>query len=100
MVRVHGLCIDHWMVIELKDHPFGDFFHANYPLAISTDDSGVFNITLTNEYHIIAETFQLGRRGLFAMAERAVDLTFATEQEKQVLRLQFAQLKQNLISDL
>lgn len=40
-------------------HHFKDFWGAGHPVALCTDDSGVFNTSLSAEMHLAASTFAL-----------------------------------------
>ncbi len=46
-------------VKSVKEHPFGIFFRYRYRVTLNTDDRLMSNITLTDEYHVAAETFHL-----------------------------------------
>jgi adenosine deaminase len=68
------------------DHHFGQFYAANHPVVLCTDDSGVFATTLSQEYAIAAASFGLDQQQLIELASRAVEYCFCSEQEKQQLR--------------
>ncbi|KAG0648875.1 Adenosine deaminase A [Hyphodiscus hymeniophilus] len=68
------------------DHHFGWWKETECPIALSTDDVGVFGSTLSNEYALIAEHFGLGRKEICELARSAIDITFADEEEKRRLR--------------
>ena len=77
-------------VSSFPEHPFGDFMKLpNYPLVICTDDSGVFNITLSSEYLELANAFHLSREVMRDVAMRPIDFIFAGEQVKEELRALF-----------
>jgi len=65
-----------------------------YPLVVCTDDSGVFNITLSSELHRLAEAFQMDRSELLQLETRALEHAFADEACKQQLRQVFADFAQ------
>ncbi len=60
-----------------KDHHFGEWWATECPVALSTDDVGVFESTLSNEYLIAATAFALSRVQLVALAKRASEAAFA-----------------------
>lgn len=68
------------------DHHFGQFYAANHPVVLCTDDSGVFATTLSQEYAITAAAFGLDQQQLIELASRAVEYCFCSEQDKQLLR--------------
>lgn len=62
--------------LTYETHQFGRLFAAGYPLAVCTDDSGVFNVTLTHEYVALARAHSLSRAQLLDLAEGAADHVF------------------------
>lgn len=60
-----------------KDHHFGEWWATECFVALSTDDVGVFESTLSNEYLIAATAFGLSRVQLVALAKRASEAAFA-----------------------
>ena len=55
-------------------------------LYMQTDDKGVFEISLTDEYYIAAQTFSLSVDELWTMAQESVDFIFEDEPLKDELR--------------
>lgn len=51
-----------------------------------TDDVGVFNSKLSNEYLLVAQAFNLSRDDLIDLCSRAIEAIFGDEHEKQRLR--------------
>jgi adenosine deaminase len=60
-----------------KEHHFGEWWATECPVALSTDDVGVFESALSNEYFIAATAFGLSRVQLVALARRASNAAFA-----------------------
>ena len=60
-----------------KEHHFGEWWATECPVALSTDDVGVFESALSNEYLIAATAFGLGQVQLVALAKRASKAAFA-----------------------
>ncbi|KAF2851345.1 Metallo-dependent hydrolase [Plenodomus tracheiphilus IPT5] len=73
-----------------SDHHFGMWRHTKVPVALSTDDVGVFCSALSNEYYLAAQHFGLGRKEIKALSERAVDSIFSGPDEQARLRNIFA----------
>ncbi|OAK93916.1 Metallo-dependent hydrolase [Phaeosphaeriaceae sp. SRC1lsM3a] len=69
-----------------SDHHFGMWRHSNVPVAVCTDDVGVFCSPLSEEYYLAARHFALTRSDVKAMCERIVDSVFTGEEEKLRLR--------------
>ena len=58
-------------------HPQMDFWlDKKYPTSICTDDSGVFNVTLSSELHLVAVTKGLSRSQVADLALAAFDFLF------------------------
>jgi adenosine deaminase len=53
---------------------------------LCTDDSGVFNTTLSQEYAIAAQAFGLSHDDLWELSRQAVEHTFLSDNEKEALR--------------
>ncbi|XP_017058450.1 adenosine deaminase-like protein [Drosophila ficusphila] len=72
-------------VPSLKEHHLKRIMEAEAPKVICTDDSGVFDTTLTKEFLLAAETFGLIRRQCIALTLEAVQHSFANKREKQLM---------------
>ncbi|KAK2627276.1 hypothetical protein QTJ16_003242 [Diplocarpon rosae] len=68
------------------DHHFGWWRGTGCPIALSTDDVGVFGSSLSNEYALVTEHFGLSRSELCDLARGAIDTIFGGEEEKARLR--------------
>lgn len=66
-------CVD-----SIENHPFYEFYKvdASYPLVICTDDMGIFDTTLSDEYELIARTFKLSIESLFKLSREAIGFVF------------------------
>lgn len=72
---------------EFHHHHFGTWFpREDVPLALCTDDVGVFGSTVSNEYLLAAEHFGLSQADLVAVARRGIEIIFGGEEEKERLR--------------
>lgn len=69
-----------------SDHHFGWWRATGCPIALSTDDVGVFGSTLSNEYALIAEHFSLTKAEICKLARSCIDTIFGGEEEKDRLR--------------
>jgi adenosine deaminase len=59
-----------------KGHHFGEWKDTECAIALSTDDVGVFESSLANEYFIAAREFGLGRGEVVELAKRAASAAF------------------------
>lgn len=95
------------IVQTLTEHPFGTWRARGrnnnassalsgvlqlppYPLVVCTDDSGVFNLTLSSELADLARAFNMDAQELFELERRALEHAFVDEAEKVRLREVFA----------
>ena len=54
-------------------------------MSTQTDDVGVFGSKLSDEYSLVAKAFNLSRKDLFTLSERAAETIFGDEKQKQRL---------------
>ncbi|XP_076267111.1 adenosine deaminase-like protein isoform X2 [Rhynchophorus ferrugineus] len=54
-------------------------------LQIPTDDKGVFDTTLSNEFRIVQQTFSLNKEELWKISKNTLSYSFATDRDKNVL---------------
>ncbi|THZ17512.1 Metallo-dependent hydrolase [Aureobasidium pullulans] len=64
-------------------HHFGEWWRASVPIALSTDDVGIFESSLSNEYLLAARHFGLDRKQLLELSKGAVDTIFGGQEEKE-----------------
>lgn len=58
---------------------------------LCTDDSGVFNTSLSQEYAIAAQAFGLSHDDLWELSLQAVEHAFLSDNEKEELRQRWVQ---------
>ncbi|PVH99428.1 Metallo-dependent hydrolase [Periconia macrospinosa] len=75
------------------DHHFGTWRHTSVPLALSTDDVGVFGSPLSREYYLASTHFGLDQDQLKALAERPIPSIFGGDGEKARLYKLFSQFR-------
>ena len=71
-----------------------------YPLAICTDDSGVFNVTLTDELVLVSKTHNLSLRQAASLACSAFDFAFCDDGTRQELAVNARQRAEELLREL
>jgi adenosine deaminase len=66
------------LVDSIDNHPFLDFWGVDreYPLAICTDDRGMFNTSLTREQYLICSSFNFSIEDIFYLNKRAIKFIF------------------------
>lgn len=73
-----------------SDHHFGYFYKSGHPCIICTDDKGVFNTTLSQEYEHAASAFSLSKDSLWQLTFTAIDYIFDSEKMKKELRTRWS----------
>ena len=64
---------------------------AGHPVILCTDDSGVFNTSLSKEYAIAMQAFGLSQEELWQLSKQAIEHTFLSEGDKAQLRQRWVQ---------
>jgi adenosine deaminase len=77
------------IVPSLAAHPLARLHRAGVPVTLSTDDSTVSNVTLSEEYRRAVQEIGLTLSELWVIDRRALDVAFATEGELEPLRASF-----------
>ena len=71
-----------------SDHHFKEWaVSRDHPVSICTDDMGVFKTSLSKEYALIAEHFELDQKQICQLVRKSYDLIFADEEIKKALGL-------------
>ncbi|XP_064079482.1 adenosine deaminase-like protein [Macrobrachium nipponense] len=74
-------------VKNVADHHFKYWRKEGHPIIICTDDKGVFNTSLSEEFLICAEAFDLRTSDLNSLCLEAVNSTFLPQEERERLHL-------------
>ncbi len=77
------------IVASLEEHPLARLHRAGVPVTLSTDDTTVSDITLTQEYIRAVERIGLTLPELWAIDRRGLDVAFADESALAPLRDEF-----------
>lgn len=65
-----------------KRHPYAIYALNGVPIVLSTDDEGVLRTTLSREYMIAAQTFDLDYADLKHLSRNAIEYSFLPQDEK------------------
>ncbi|XP_055858673.1 adenosine deaminase-like protein [Episyrphus balteatus] len=68
------------------EHHFKNLYQSNHPVVLCTDDPGVFDTTLSDEFIIAQKTFNLSTKDLELLSLKAVDVSFADSVEKEFIK--------------
>lgn len=74
---------------SLAEHSIAALHRAGVPVTLSTDDTTVSDITLSEEYRRALETIGLSMEELWAIDRRALDVAFAADELLVPLRTEF-----------
>ena len=69
-------------VSKIEDHHFIDFHFEGHPCVICTDDKGIFQSSLSNEYALASSAFSLSPLDCVNLSRRSVNFIFADENVK------------------
>jgi adenosine deaminase len=72
-------------IATLAEHPARRWFDAGAALSVSTDDPGVFGITLTGEYSLLIRELGFGVGDLIELQRRTIATLFMPEADKRHL---------------
>ncbi|XP_033750124.1 adenosine deaminase-like protein [Pecten maximus] len=83
-------------VPNYDQHQFQFWYNRSHPCIIGTDDKGMFDTSLSEEYAIAARTFELDRESVWRLSLSSIDAIFADDDVKQMLRNKWHELKPSL----
>ncbi len=69
-------------VPDLRRHPFPEYLRTGIPVALGTDDRGMWDSNLTDEYYTAVTTFGLTWDELVALGRNSLAHAFVDEREK------------------
>ena len=78
---------------DLSTHPFPQLLRTGVPTALSTDDRGMWNATLTDEYYLAFTQFNLSWSELVTLSQNSIKYGFLQDEKKEQL---LAQLNKDL----
>jgi aminodeoxyfutalosine deaminase len=73
----------------ISENPFGVLFQRGVPVTLNTDDPGLFQVSLNEEFQKASSLFQLDRKEIGQIALQGVRSSFLPQQEKKVLLKEF-----------
>ncbi len=66
----------------LDGHHFGKLYAAGHPIVLCTDDTTLFQTSLSREYALAADTFHLSRHDLLTLAAAGFQHAFCSEDDR------------------
>ena len=73
----------------ISDNPFGLLNRRGVPVTLNTDDPGLFQVTLNQEFQTAARLFQLAREDMHHLVLQGVRSSFLPHPEKMALMKEF-----------
>jgi len=72
-------------VDQYAEHPFPEYLRTGIPVALSTDDRGMWDSNMTDEYFVAVNEFNLSWPELISLGENSLKHAFVDEQTKNAL---------------
>ncbi len=69
-------------VDTFQQHPFPEYLRLGIPVALSTDDRGMWDSNLTDEYFVAVKEFNLSWDELARLSRNGLEYSFLSEQDK------------------
>ncbi|MBU3022635.1 adenosine deaminase [Aestuariibacter sp. A3R04] len=73
-------------VEDFQSHPFGEYLRLGIPVALSTDDRGMWGATLTDEFYVAVRAFNLSWTELRTLTENSIEYSFLAKPQKYALK--------------
>ena len=86
-------------VDDFKEHPFPEYLRTGVPVALSTDDRGMFHSNLTDEFFVAVKSFNLSWQEVVKLSNNSIDYSFLETKTKQKTLDQFTQNIKSFESD-
>lgn len=75
---------------EYSEHPFPEYLRTGIPVALSTDDRGMWDSTMTDEFFVAVTEFNLSWDEVKTLSQNSLQYAFVSPQLKQELLQTFA----------
>ncbi|XP_006831784.1 PREDICTED: adenosine deaminase-like protein [Chrysochloris asiatica] len=104
-VRQHRIPLEFCLTSNIKSqtvpsydqHHFGYWYSIAHPSVICTDDKGVFATSLSQEYQLAAETFNLTQSQVWDLSYESINYIFASDSTRSELRKKWNHLKPKVL---
>lgn len=81
-------------VSDFSQHPFPEYLRLGVPVALSTDDRGMWDSDMTDEYFVAVHEFNLSWEELVSLGRRSLEFSFLDTPTKQRLLAEYAKRTQ------
>ena len=72
-------------VSDYSQHPFGEYLRTDIPVALSTDDRGMWDSNMTDEFYVAVKEFNLSWEEIVKVGRNSLVYSFLDEKTKQKL---------------
>jgi adenosine deaminase CECR1 len=72
-------------VNDFSEHPFPEYLRTGIPVALSTDDRGMWDSNLTDEFYVAVKEFNLSWQEILSLGENSLQHAFVEDAIKQTL---------------
>lgn len=76
---------------DYAQHPFPEYLRTGIPVALSTDDRGMWDSNLTDEFFVAVREFNLSWNEVVLLSQNSLKYSFAPESMKSALLARFVQ---------
>jgi len=76
-------------VSDYSEHPFPEYLRTGIPVALSTDDRGMWDSTMTDEFFVAVSEFNLSWDEVKTLSRNSLQYSFLPSQQKQGLLQDF-----------
>jgi adenosine deaminase CECR1 len=70
---------------DIKEHPFPEYVRLGIPVCLSTDDRGMWDSNMTDEYFLAVTSFNLSWDELVEIGKNSLEFAFLPDREKEKL---------------
>jgi adenosine deaminase CECR1 len=77
-------------VSDFSQHPFPEYLRIGVPVALSTDDRGMWDSDMTDEYFVAVHEFNLSWEELVSLGRHSLEFSFLDAPTKQRLLTEYA----------
>ena len=72
-------------VSDYSEHPFPEYLRTGIPVALSTDDRGMWDSTMTDEFFVAVKEFNLSWNEIKLLSENSLKYAFLDSETKEEL---------------
>ena len=72
-------------VNDYSEHPFPEYLRTGIPVALSTDDRGMWESTMTDEFYVAATEFNLSWEEIKTLSRNSLEHAFVADDIKERL---------------